>query len=55
LQTRCAFTEALKAGFFVVEFCRMIRGQQGPGVYLLEKGAVEEYVPELSRKAGGTR
>ncbi len=35
--TRRAFTEALKAGFVVVEFCRSIRGQQGPGAYLLER------------------
>ncbi len=49
LQTRWAFTEALKAGFFVAEFCRTVRGQQGPGVYLLEKGSVEEYVPEMNR------
>jgi predicted GNAT superfamily acetyltransferase len=48
-QTRWAFTEALKAGFFVAEFCRMVRGQQGPGVYLLEKMKVEEYVPEMMR------
>jgi predicted GNAT superfamily acetyltransferase len=47
--TRWAFTESLKAGFFVAEFCRTIRGQQGPGVYLLEKGSLEEYVPELAR------
>jgi len=46
--TRWAFTETLKAGFFVAEFCRTIRGQQGPGVYLLERGPVAEYVPELS-------
>ena len=46
--TRWAFTEALKAGFFVAEFCRTVRGQQGPGVYLLEKGKLEEYVPELA-------
>jgi predicted GNAT superfamily acetyltransferase len=46
--TRWAFTEALKGGFFVAEFCRTVRGQQGPGAYLLEKGKVEEYVPELS-------
>jgi predicted GNAT superfamily acetyltransferase len=45
--TRWAFSEALNAGFFVAEFCRAVRGQQGPGVYLLEKGKVEEYVPEL--------
>lgn len=48
LATRWAFTEALKAGFFVAEFCRTVRGQQGPGVYLLEKGRAEEHVPELS-------
>ena len=35
--TRRALTEALKAGFVVKEFCRSIRGQQGPGAYLLEK------------------
>ena len=51
MQTRWAFTEALSAGFFVAEFCRTVRGQQGPGVYLLEKGKVEEYVPELRRRA----
>ncbi len=49
LATRWAFTEALKEGFFVAEFCRTIRGQQGPGAYLLEKGSLEEYVPELNR------
>ena len=46
--TRWAFIEALKAGFFVAEFCRTVRGQQGPGVYLLEKGRAEEFVPELA-------
>jgi predicted GNAT superfamily acetyltransferase len=54
-QTRWAFTEALKAGFFVAEFCRTIRGQQGPGVYLLEKAKVEDYVPEMTRKPGSLR
>jgi len=49
LATRWAFCEALKNGFFVAEFCRTVRGQQGPGVYLLEKGSVEAYVPELAR------
>jgi predicted GNAT superfamily acetyltransferase len=48
MSTRWAFTEALNAGFFVAEFCRTIRGQQGPGVYLLEKGSVADYVPELT-------
>jgi predicted GNAT superfamily acetyltransferase len=38
LATRKAFTAALDAGFTVREFCRAIRGQQGPGVYLLERG-----------------
>lgn len=37
LATRKAFTEAIKAGFTVTEFCRSIRGQQGPGAYLLER------------------
>jgi predicted GNAT superfamily acetyltransferase len=54
-QTRWAFTEALKAGFFVAEFCRTVRGQQGPGVYLLEKMKVEEYVPEMTRKPDSPR
>jgi predicted GNAT superfamily acetyltransferase len=49
--TRWAFTESLKAGFFVAEFCRTVRGQQGPGVYLLEKGTIEEYIPDLARAA----
>jgi predicted GNAT superfamily acetyltransferase len=47
-ETRWAFTEALKGGFFVTEFCRVVRGNQGPGVYLLEKGDPAEYVPELA-------
>ena len=37
LATRRAFTAALDAGFEVKEFCRSIRGQQGPGAYLLER------------------
>jgi predicted GNAT superfamily acetyltransferase len=52
MQTRWAFTEALNAGFLVAEFCRTVRGQQGPGVYLLEKTRVEDYVPEMRRKPG---
>jgi len=47
-ETRWAFTEALKGGFFVAEFCRGVRGNQGPGVYLLEKVDPIEYVPELA-------
>jgi predicted GNAT superfamily acetyltransferase len=35
--TRQAFTDSLQAGFVVKEFVRSIRGQQGPGAYLLEK------------------
>ena len=46
--TRWAFTEALKAGFFVAEFCRTIRGKQGPGAYLLERGTLDEFVPEIT-------
>jgi predicted GNAT superfamily acetyltransferase len=44
--TRWAFREAVKAGFFVAEFCRSIRGQQGPGAYLLERGTVSEFLGE---------
>jgi predicted GNAT superfamily acetyltransferase len=50
-RTRWAFTEALKAGFLVTEFCRTVRGQQGPGAYLLEKARIDEFVPEIVRKA----
>jgi predicted GNAT superfamily acetyltransferase len=53
--TRWAFSEALRAGFFVAEFCRTIRGQQGPGNYLLEKGSISEYVPELQRRLEPSR
>jgi predicted GNAT superfamily acetyltransferase len=42
--TRWALTEAIGAGFYVAEFCRSIRGQQGPGAYLLERGSVSELV-----------
>jgi len=45
--TRWAFCEVLKAGFFVAEFCRSIRGQQGPGAYLLERGTVGDSEPEV--------
>jgi predicted GNAT superfamily acetyltransferase len=45
--TRWAFREALKAGFVVSEFCRSIRGQQGPGAYLLQRGTVSELIPEV--------
>jgi predicted GNAT superfamily acetyltransferase len=44
--TRWAFRESLKAGFFVSEFCRSIRGQQGPGAYLLQRGTIAELVSE---------
>src|SRR6266481_6488112 len=44
--TRWAFREAVKAGFIVAEFCRSIRGQQGPGAYLLQRGTVSEIIPE---------
>lgn len=46
--TRWAFTEALRAGFFVAEYCRSIRGQQGPGAYLLQRGTVGEFLGEPS-------
>jgi len=43
--TRWAFREAVKAGFFVAEYCRSVRGQQGPGAYLLQRGTVGELIP----------
>jgi predicted GNAT superfamily acetyltransferase len=46
--TRWAFREAMRAGFFVAEFCRSIRGQQGPGAYLLQRGTVGEFLGETS-------
>jgi predicted GNAT superfamily acetyltransferase len=46
-RTRWAFREALKAGFIVAEFCRSIRGQQGPGAYLLQRGTMSELIPEV--------
>lgn len=49
VDTRWAFRAALGSGFFVAEFCRTLRGQQGPGAYLLEKGKAEELVPEMAR------
>jgi predicted GNAT superfamily acetyltransferase len=45
--TRWAFLESIKAGFFVAEFCGLIRGRQGPGAYILQKGPVSEYVPDF--------
>ena len=44
--SRWAFHEAVKAGFVVAEFCRSIRGQQGPGAYLLERGTLSELLHE---------
>ena len=44
--TRWAFSESLKAGFFVWDFCRSVRGQQGPGAYILQKGSIQELVSE---------
>jgi predicted GNAT superfamily acetyltransferase len=45
--TRWAFTESLKAGFVVTDFYRSIRGQQGPGAYLLESGKLSNFVPDM--------
>jgi predicted GNAT superfamily acetyltransferase len=42
--TRWAFTEAIRSGFYVAEFGRSIRGQQGPGAYLLQRGTVSELI-----------
>jgi len=38
LATRWAFLESLRAGFFVAEYYRSVRGKGGPGAYLLEAG-----------------
>jgi len=45
--TRWAFTESVNAGFVVTEFCRTIRGKQGPGAYILQKGMLEEFFSEI--------
>lgn len=42
IATRWAFTESLKEGFHIAEFCRTVRGRQGPGAYLLEKARAEQ-------------
>ena len=42
--TRWAFRESLKAGFFVAEYCRSLRGQQGPGAYLLQRGPLADFI-----------
>jgi predicted GNAT superfamily acetyltransferase len=44
--TRWAFRESVKTGFVVTEFCRSIRGRQGPGAYLLQRGTVNDFVVE---------
>lgn len=44
--TRWAFKESLKAGFFVLDYCRSVRGQQGPGVYLLQRGSIPDFVEQ---------
>jgi predicted GNAT superfamily acetyltransferase len=44
--TRWAFRESVKAGFFVSDFSRSIRGQQGPGAYLLQRGTIAELVSD---------
>lgn len=44
--TRWAFRESFKAGFFATNFCRSVRGQQGPGAYLLQRGTIGNSVGE---------
>ena len=46
LATRWGFTESFKAGFFAGEYFRNIRGQQGPGMYLLQRGGISEFAFE---------
>ncbi|MFZ1133215.1 MAG: GNAT family N-acetyltransferase [Terriglobales bacterium] len=45
--TRWAFCEAVRAGFVVAEFCRGVRGQQGPGAYLLQRGTISDLILEV--------
>jgi predicted GNAT superfamily acetyltransferase len=45
--TRWAFREAINAGFVVADFCRSIRGHQGPGAYILEKATVADLIPQM--------
>ena len=45
--TRWAFAETIRCGFFVAEFCGLVRGKQGPGVYILEKGPITAQVPDM--------
>jgi predicted GNAT superfamily acetyltransferase len=45
--TRWALRESLTAGFIVTDFCRSIRGKQGPGAYLLQRATVNELIPEV--------
>jgi predicted GNAT superfamily acetyltransferase len=47
--TRWAFREVMNAGFVVAEFCRSIRGQQGPGAYLLQQATASELIPEMDQ------
>jgi predicted GNAT superfamily acetyltransferase len=45
--TRWAFTQSLREGFFVAEFCGLVRGKQGPGVYVLERGPISEHFSDI--------
>jgi predicted GNAT superfamily acetyltransferase len=38
--TRRAFSQSIEAGFTVTEFCRNAHGEQGPGVYLLQRASM---------------
>ncbi len=44
--TRWAFEASLRAGFCVAEYCRSVRGQQGPGAYLLQRTPVGDLAGE---------
>lgn len=48
MATRWGFTEAIKSGFIVAEFCRAARPGQDAGVYVMEKCKLQEYVAEIA-------
>jgi predicted GNAT superfamily acetyltransferase len=43
LATRWTFTEALKSGFFVVEYFRSVRADRPCGAYLLQTGKMRQF------------
>jgi predicted GNAT superfamily acetyltransferase len=44
LATRWGFTELLKAGFIVTDYCRGNAGTNDTGAYVLEAGSIERFL-----------